>query len=326
MFAAATGYRWLVCANGHYSFVTPLAPGAIFDDERRVSYRGRKFTLFDRSTATVQAVYGEFYWKVRVGERVQTADFIAPPAMLSREKSDSELHWSFGVYLTEADVRSAFKLDKLPSVASGVAAHQPFRFAGWTRVAVALLVALLVCVVIRAVMADDDTVYSDTFNAPPSGTPAGEKTRIFFSQPFRLKGNRNVAVDLSMPLDNEWAYATVDLVNEATGEVRSYGRELAYYWGVAEGVSWSEGRREDTHVFSAGLGGSHVLRLEIETAAGAMVPVQVNVRENVFPYDQLGLVVFLLGAPGALLLLLNYVFERVRWSNSDHAPAHYREG
>jgi hypothetical protein len=60
---------------------------------------------------------GEFYWRVEVGESVRTADFIAPPQMLSFEWSStgksSELNVSLGTYLKVEEVETAFKLKGL---------------------------------------------------------------------------------------------------------------------------------------------------------------------------------------------------------------------
>ena len=349
LYAASTGYRWLVCARGHYNFVTPLAPGAVgAERDQHVTYRGDTFRLFDRGKASVTGVWGEFYWKVSVGEEVQTADYVAPPAMLSRESSDAELHWSLGVYQSRDDVRRAFDLPGLPDAARGVAPNQPFRHRHWLAIAVLLFGALFVCVVSRAVLADSRQLYKGTFrlgsaardddaagadtnaaNARATGSVPGASSGgpyVFFTPEFEVRPRCNVEVELNLPVDNDWAYATVDLVHEETGEMRTYGAELAYYHGVEGGESWSEGSRSSTHLFGAGRPGSHVLRLEVQTQRPSTLPLGVTVAEDVFAAGQLGWVLLLLGVPGALLMLAQYVFERARWSESDFAPTHYRSG
>jgi len=83
--APAVGYRWLVCSDGHYSFVAEVSPAAVQSAQpEQARYGGRDFRLFDRGEATVSEAYGEFYWRVSAGEAVQTRDYIAPPLMLSR--------------------------------------------------------------------------------------------------------------------------------------------------------------------------------------------------------------------------------------------------
>lgn len=341
LYAPGPGYRWLVRAQGHYSFVTPLSPGAVVaDGPRSVRHQGRVFKLFDRGKAEVSGVWGELYWKASLGESVETADYVAPPALLSRESSDSELHWSLGVYQTHADVRRAFGLESLPDVASGVAPNQPFRHRHWAPVAVALVALLFTCVLILAVSARSRQVYvgefrlehaaagdggSLSFDTAPSGatSPASASPYVFFTPPFELEARRNTAVELSLPLVNDWAFVTVDLLHEATGEMRTYSTELSYYSGVEGGEHWSEGSTRSTHVFAAGQAGSHVLRLELQTPAPSARTLAVSVAQDVFMLGQLGWVLLLLAVPGGLLAAAHYAFEGWRWSESDFAPKAY---
>lgn len=335
--AAEPGYRWLVCARGHFSFVTPLAPGAVREEPpRHASYRGQRFRLFDRGQAQVTGVWGEFYWKVTVGESVATADYVAPPAMLSRESSDDELHWSLGIYTSLDEVRRAFRRPSLRDARSGVAPHQPFRHRHWVPVAFGLGALLLVCVLLRAATSEARSVYTGAFAlgsagnavalAPGQSSADGRAPDVFFTPAFELGGGRNVEVDLQLPLQNDWAFITVDLVHESSGELRSYGTELSYYSGVEGGESWSEGSRTSSHLFGAARAGRHVLRLEVQTPTPSAETLQVTVREDVFGVGQLSWVLVLLGVPTLILLCLQQAFERWRWSESDFAPGHLASG
>lgn len=322
LYAPDKGYRWLVNARGHYSFVTPLAPGAVRQFGTVASYQGIDFQQFDRGRAEVRGVWGEFYWKVTLGEAVDTADFIAPPALLSRESSASELHWSFGVYCSSELVRAAFRLPSPLPAPSGVAANQPFPHVRWRGVAVLLAGLLVACAALRLVLADAHQVYIGRFplrDGVSEGAPAQGISYVFFSPPFELAGRSNVRVDVSLPLHNNWAFVNVDLVNEATGELRTYGTELAYYSGLDNGESWTEGSTDDAHLFSAGSAGRHLLRLEVQSPAPPGEALAVTVVEDVFAPGQLGWALALLAVPTLLLALYQSAFERSRWSESDFA-------
>ena len=53
-------------------------------------------------------VLGEFYWKVEVGEEVQTRDLIHPPEALSIETAQGEQNISLGIYVRPAEIETAF--------------------------------------------------------------------------------------------------------------------------------------------------------------------------------------------------------------------------
>jgi hypothetical protein len=179
-------------------------------------------------------------------------------------------------------------------------------------------------------MSDGRLVYSRGFElgtaggraALPVGQSSGDERApdVFFTEPFELRGGRNVEVEVSLPVRDAWAFVTVDLVHEGSGELRTYGTEIAYYSGVEGGESWSEGSQSSEHLFGAGQAGSHVLRLEVQTPAPSRQTLRVSVRENVFAFGQLGWVLLLLGIPTAVLFFMHYAFERWRWAESDFAP------
>ena len=120
LYEANAGFRWLVCNDRHWSFVSPadssldiskMARGSIWHD-------GSRFRIYDRGQAFVKHVWGEFYWKVEVGDSCRTADFIAPPRMLSFENTAgpqaAEITASIGRYMPTDEVESAFKIGQLP--------------------------------------------------------------------------------------------------------------------------------------------------------------------------------------------------------------------
>src|SRR5207253_2319803 len=90
-----------------------------------VGYAGRTYKIFQDAPAVVEYVKGEFYWRVEQGETVRAVDFVAPPQMLSLEMTESEMNWSVGTYMTNAEIEKAFGVTDLPKPWS-VAPNQPF--------------------------------------------------------------------------------------------------------------------------------------------------------------------------------------------------------
>ena len=123
------GFRWLVRNQGHWSFVEPVPlskagrPG-----DQRASFNDKTFKLYDKGLAYVRFVAGEFYWRLTTEESVSTEDYVAPPQMLSFEKSfgakGEEINASLGTYLTVEAIEEAFNLKDLPRP-FGVGTIQP---------------------------------------------------------------------------------------------------------------------------------------------------------------------------------------------------------
>ena len=87
LYQPKVGFRWLVHSDNHWSFVDPVPPGRVTTVGNSARWQGKDFAIFQKAIATVSYVAGEFYWKVRLNERVQAWDYICPPYFLSREKT-----------------------------------------------------------------------------------------------------------------------------------------------------------------------------------------------------------------------------------------------
>lgn len=129
LYEPAKGFRWLVCNNRHWSFVESIPlTSAMKRRDNQIVYEDKTFKLYDRGIAYVKYVAGEFYWRVTAGEEVVTADFIAPPQMISSERTTAEngdeLNYSLGTYLTTDELEQAFKIKELPTP-WGVGTIQP---------------------------------------------------------------------------------------------------------------------------------------------------------------------------------------------------------
>lgn len=134
LYSRTHGFRWLVHSDCHWSFVETVSPGDVTQGKGGATWNGRKFKLYQLADATVSYVVGEFYWKVEVGEKVNVADYVSPPYLLSVERSTAagganknanEVNFSIGKYLPHEEVKRAFRVKRLPR-GFGVAPNQPF--------------------------------------------------------------------------------------------------------------------------------------------------------------------------------------------------------
>jgi hypothetical protein len=320
------GFRWLVEAKGHWSFVEPLNPGDV--EQNTARYKGERYSHFQSGEARVDHVLGEFYWAVARGETVETDDYVKPPAMLSRETTREkgkgrrgEVTWSLGTYLPADEVWTAFSVPGAPPEAEGVGPHQPSPVAGslgtmWTGAALAVAAIFLVFVLLLVV--GGRTVHSQSVSIPPRAASSSPEAATF-AGPFFVTSEGNVQVKVQAPVNNSWLYLEGALINEETGAVDDFDVEVSYYHGSDGDGSWSEGSTSSTRYIPAVPPGRYLLRLEPQWEAGTAPPdytLTVKNRVPRFPYALLAMLAVL--AWPVLVTWRWFRFEVARWSESDH--------
>jgi hypothetical protein len=331
LYAPSVGFRWLVCSDGHWSYVQPVAVGAVEELGGYASYDGVKFKSFQTAQLRVDQVFGELYWKVTANEYSNGTDYVAPPAMLSREQTASELNWSLSRYMKVAEVEAAFD-NKVASISTpiGVAPNQPDPTHGVATPLTLAFVALLLLGILFAAMASPDTVLTQVASIPggvpvtpevTANNPDPVPSNVFFSEPFQLAGGKNVELGFYASLTNNWAYVVASLVNTKTGDVTTVDANMEFYSGVEGGESWSEGDPSAKEVIGPVSPGAYVLRLEMQQGGAIDIPMSVRVRQGVFRGRYLGWAVFVLGIPFLIFGIYTYAFERKRWSNSSEGAS-----
>ncbi|MGE0310875.1 MAG: DUF4178 domain-containing protein [Lautropia sp.] len=317
------GFRFLVEDNGHWSFVENLQAMPTESrgrgGRRQVRLDGTIFAHFAGNTARVTYVEGEFYWRVRKDDETRNDDFIAPPRVLSREQSGSEVSWSLGRYLTPDALRAAFPQAKPMPRPTGIGMLQPAppsqrgRYLKMTAAALGLLVAMQAWFVATGsterVIAEQALDFRDTL---PADTL------------IEVKGTRdaNLIVQTEGAISNDWYEIDVELASrDRPGDVRTASREVAYYQGRDADGSWSEGSPRERVVFKVPPG-RYLLRISGRRNPGSVVPNGAvwSVTQTTRP----GWTLFWIGL--GVLWVWNMVGvvgapdpERLRWRDSDHA-------
>jgi hypothetical protein len=123
-------YRWLAESKHHWALLDPVNPAEVTRAAGGPVYAGRRFRHFQRGDACVDHVLGEVYWEVAVGETVTSDDFVAPPYLLTIERSERESNVTAGRYVARPEVEAAFGV-QLPEP-FGVAPAQPNPYEGQT--------------------------------------------------------------------------------------------------------------------------------------------------------------------------------------------------
>ncbi len=317
----AQGYRYFTEYDGHWNDVITLRTLPVestLSGRPAAELHGEIFKHFQRAEAETTYVMGEFPWEVRVGDRAVGSDFVAPPRMLSAETTGDETTWSLGEYTPGERIWQAFELEGKPPHARGVFANQPSphrpRLRAYWRTFMLLAVLLVGGCMARMVLPNSQPVYSGRSQYVP-----GSDASVMVTDPFTLGGRpANLSVEVKTDVDNNWAFFNYALINQETGQVTEFGREVSHYHGVDGGESWSEGSREDEALVPSVPAGRYVLRVEPD--GPAPVSYSLNVRRDVPNTLFYWLALLALAVPPVFALMGAGSFESRRWAESDYAP------
>jgi hypothetical protein len=315
------GFKWLVQSDNHWNFVDSVNAAEVEVAQGlggikpTVKYNGKSYRIFQDSPARVEYVKGEFYWRVEQGETVRAADFVAPPFMLSQEKTKKEINWSLGTYLKKEEVEQAFGVKNLPKPWN-VAPNQPFEGSGLIKYGLLLLgIFFIVTIFLIPLTGLSKTVLNQELTLKPLAKP--NTGQVIFTQPFDLDGNKNVRITAAAPVSNSWTELSIDLINEKSTDIEAVNIPIEYYFGVSGGESWSEGSKVNDATISAVPEGKYALRIEGSWKDwNRPMPIRVKVEQNVTRGVNFCLAfVFLLIGP-IIGLFRKFSFESRRWSES----------
>jgi ribosomal protein S27E len=320
LFNAEQGFAWLTEYRGHWCFARVLsAPPSVGRAQPSFWRKKDLFKLFNSGQAEVSYVVGEFYWRVEVGESCLVEDYICPPLMLSRELTKKEATWSESEYLEPEALCAAFAIKASPPVRVGVYANQPnplveryrrvFRLF-WALAAAATLVQLAFVFFFSSQL-----VLKQPLVLSPHNFEATLTTQDFVLQ----SRARSLRVRHSTDVDNNWVSITSTLVEKKTGEAYQGVQELAYYRGIDDGESWSEGAREDAIVFRSVPAGEYYLNVEYELGRdrNAAVFDAVEIVRNPATWSNYVLLMIFLAAFPLFARWRRNAFEAHRWQESD---------
>lgn len=247
LFNPYSGYRFLVEAQGHWSFIEMVKDEIPSSSVGALDYWSgdRQYKKFLADTSKVIYVKGEFYWRMKAGDKVQTVDYVSPPYLLSVERSLKEEVVSKGVYIEPAVIQKAFDIGlfKMPR-RKGVGANQPSPYQDklfkiWGGFAL-FLVLTIFCQMFTVGRSDKQSLhrYSYTYNGSVKG-------KTFSSPVFTISKKSNVLINTASSVDNDWVAIEYSLVKESSDAGS----------GTVEPQPDTPVRSEPTWVFCANEGG-----------------------------------------------------------------------
>ena len=316
LFHVEDGYRWLAESDGHWTLSQTIgrSPKVL---GLTAFHQGERYDHFQKYQSKVLHVLGEFYWKVKVDDTADVDDYIAPPHILSREKTTNEVSWSAGEYVTPEWVQQTFGVKTPMPVPEGIAPNQPspWHETGnqmWKRFGLVSAIALALQLWFAITT---QTVHKESIAILP------KSENSVTTQPFKVTGKGNLAVASEASLDNNWLYLGLTLVDPATGRVWRTEQHLDHYSGFdSDGDRWVEEQKSGLVMFSDVPAGTYQLQVDGETARDAKDAVSATLKLERGHASWLNWVLL-----QVLLLLMplfawwrSKAFETDRWADSDH--------
>jgi hypothetical protein len=264
LFNREAGFRWLMCANGHWTFLTPISAGDLVVSPFSAKHREQSYKFYQSVNTTTHYVMGECYWEVSQGEGGWAAEYVDPPngASINQDMTSNEVTFTYGKLVDREEVQKAFGTQPMMRP-SGIAPAQPNPSAAkageaWTWAGI-WSAGIFAVFLVFSMMSFTDVLVAMDVQSPIMATPGSPDSQVFTKE-FQIPKETGIAVEVKSNIDNDWLAVQTDLVNVKTGEVVSVYGEAEYYHGVTDGESWSEGDRAVNKSTSEVEAGTYVAR------------------------------------------------------------------
>ena len=358
------GFHWLTESDGHWNLIDSVPVGdvpAVEEETRGITFNGHRYRRFQDVQASVESVYGEFYWKVDQGETARVTEFVHAPFSLGREIQGhkghgEEVNWSFASYIDGDDIWRGFRLQGAPPAPTGIYPNMPNPHRGrlsqmnlWLVVSLGLLLALVMWF---SFTHRSLPIFTETYDLyaripalqnsqqpaalpPPLIAPKlpkvaspteGAQDPVFFSGPIEIKkAGQNLAIEMKSTVNNSWIAVEGALVSEQTGELEQFEILNSYYHGTDGGESWSEGGPKDTVYLSGLTPGTYMLRIAPQWEDGKKAPpvrsISLEIRSGVFRWTYVFLAFLAIVFWPLIQVMRVSAFEGRRWQESMYTSA-----
>jgi hypothetical protein len=256
LFNPYAGYRWLVLSGGEWMFGTMLDDVPDEAAWRKARWRGDSYSQDGDGNDTIvtRRVIGEFYWRVRAGDRVNSTSFNHDGRTLSKEWTDSETNWTHLVPLSDRDVTRAFGL-KGPLRPTG-APFPDYLVPMYLGAVVAFVLALLIGMWLSPSKQVFEAQALAASDQPAAHNLIGTITVAPPSQRVRFEVS-------AREFENGWVDVDVMLVDRASHQARHAATLVEHYRGRDADGRWREARLTDSADFSAVPAGTYDVVVEL---------------------------------------------------------------
>lgn len=294
---------------------------------KTLSVAGDDFVLYHKGRSIVKAFAGEFYWRVRLNESTDYADYISPPFGLTQEsptigEKGAETTFSLSTWTPREEVERAFKLKDLgKSLGAYPIQPNPYRPAlvGSVMTAIVTIIAL----VVAQSRFSGNATHEQVFEAQGNFAPSEAGTEQLLGEVELPLVSQNLRIDSYSPVDNSWVEVEYELESAEGGENGFAGQAIEYYHGSDSDGAWSEGSTSASSLIGPLAGQRYKVFATVNSLSATrdlVTSVQTRMIADVPVWENFWLALLIVIAWPAILFILIHSFERQRWADSDYSP------
>lgn len=308
--------------NGHWTLAMEVSDPALqheISSDFILQHGEETYKLFHNSTYKTEYVAG--FFEGNLPSTGQAKDFVSPPKAVLLERDDSDPHtYTFEArYVPDKEIRDAFPTLKPPRT-QGVGMLQPFstNLVNFGYIIGGFGLIIILYQLMFTVMYPNYEVLREYVVLPDSVEVVSH-----VSPSFQVTGAKGpLQIDLSAPVSNSWAAVDFTLVNEDTRKEQYGSVEIAYYYGVDGGDSWSEGSKSPSIKICGVDPGRYHLAMQVakQPLTPAINSLKYTVTARSSTFWNLVLCLGLMLGGFFIVLIWRSHFEHQRWMLSDFPP------
>ncbi len=318
------GYAFLSEYDGHWTYIRENCDSPVLLNQNESSFEvnNEPFLLFNSYNYKVLNGQGEYPYNIFDNQNAKAREFISPPEIWIQERDSKEgITWFFGKHISAKEIKNAFQLASiLPK--TGIGAVQPVGYINKTKMFIAAVIGFLFLLLIHSFISvnkQNRILLNQTYFFEDSVNVVSTVTEKYILD----KKSSNIELKIGAPVRNSWLELSATLVNSVTGKEYTLEKGVEYYFGYAEGESWSEGSTKAKTYFTRVPAGTYFLQLDAAREPGynrIRVPeFYLTITYDVKNDRNLWWSLFLLLGFIAGKYILISQKERARWSNSPYS-------
>lgn len=309
-------YKYLTEENGNWTISEQVELDKDFN-KQEIHYDDKDFALFDKGSYQDNSGVGFFDFKLDQNY-VKYRDYVCPPYLLSVEVEEKKQIVYYGHHISAKEVKKLFNLDVIPWK-SKIGMVQPFYY-DFRKVITIFCYATLIVLVSHLIFyqtSSNQLVYSDTIDLV-SGNDKEVSTGV-----FELKGPiAPLKIYIETEVNNSWLATDFSLINQTTGEVAYFSKDVEYYYGREGGEDWSEGSSSEDFNICGVSSGKYKIAFRPHKDTNDMYNSAMKIEVYWDKSDNWNFMVVLITFL-VITIILYYLknnFEQRRWYDSDYSP------